>query len=389
MPSESPEIMSSAKVFSFTDWTIHHPSEPLPGDRLDAQFTALDRALGALSRDLKSIRRDDGALRDDVVSAASLTPDLRLHLTRYHTLFASVSEHALRAQNAANDVQAFGKTIEATLRKAEHYAAVAERAKHEITDFKTNVLQSAKDILNHVEEAAKNVKNAENSLASQQNAVTLSENAAENWAIVSYNWAEYLEGPIPADILAWTGIAGDHWSSRWWANQATLAAGDAWDAANSIDQGPPGPPGPPGADSTVPGPQGPQGPAGSTGPQGPPGADSTVPGPQGPQGPAGPQGEQGEPGEGGAAATFIGDAPPASPVEGQLWYESDSGLLFIWYDDGTSAQWVAATVPAVGEGGFADAPSDGQEYVRKDGAWVVSSGGGTGTVTIINSGSFW
>jgi hypothetical protein len=36
----------------------------------------------------------------------------------------------------------------------------------------------------------------------------------------------------------------------------------------------------------------------------------------------------------------ISDTPPASPTQGKLWYESDSGNTYIWYDDGTSAQWV-------------------------------------------------
>ena len=279
--------MSAAKIFSFTDWTIHHPSEPLPGDRLDAQFVVHQRALDDLKTSLSRLQRADGALQNDVVSAAALTPDLRLHITQYRTLFASVSEYALKAQAAANDVRAFGSTVEATLRKAEHHAAVAERAKHEIADFRTNALSAAKELLVQAETAIENVKSAENSLTQQQNAVTLSENAAENWAVASYHWAEYLDGPLPADTIAWMGISGSHWSSRWWANQAELAADNAWDAANSIEQGPIGP-------------QGPAGPAGEPGATGPKG-DAGSPGPQGPQGIQGPQGP---------AAAPPSDAPP-------------------------------------------------------------------------------
>jgi hypothetical protein len=52
---------------------------------------------------------------------------------------------------------------------------------------------------------------------------------------------------------------------------------------------------------------------------------------------------------------------------------------------------VAAMLAALG--GIPEAPNDGQEYVRKNNAWVVSSGGGGGdgdggTYTIINSGDF-
>jgi hypothetical protein len=36
----------------------------------------------------------------------------------------------------------------------------------------------------------------------------------------------------------------------------------------------------------------------------------------------------------------VGDNPPPNPALGQLWWDSDSGNLFIWYADGDSAQWV-------------------------------------------------
>ena len=43
--------------------------------------------------------------------------------------------------------------------------------------------------------------------------------------------------------------------------------------------------------------------------------------------------------------TAIGDTPPASPQEGDLWWNSndDSGRLYVYYDDGDSQQWVEAS----------------------------------------------
>ncbi len=45
---------------------------------------------------------------------------------------------------------------------------------------------------------------------------------------------------------------------------------------------------------------------------------------------------------GGAATAVvsIGDTPPASPVAGQLFWESDTGGLYVFYNDGNSQQWV-------------------------------------------------
>lgn len=45
---------------------------------------------------------------------------------------------------------------------------------------------------------------------------------------------------------------------------------------------------------------------------------------------------------GGSALVPIDDAAPASPMRGQLWWRSNLGQLYIYYDDGNSQQWVQA-----------------------------------------------
>ena len=40
----------------------------------------------------------------------------------------------------------------------------------------------------------------------------------------------------------------------------------------------------------------------------------------------------------------ISDTAPANPIPGQLWWESDTGNAFLWFDDGTSRQWVQFNV---------------------------------------------
>ena len=75
------------------------------------------------------------------------------------------------------------------------------------------------------------------------------------------------------------------------------------------------------------------------------------------------------------AAVIISDVPPANPAPGQLWWSSVNGELLLWYDDGDSQQWVAAT--DTGQG-LKDAPYDGNAYARKDGEWVEVEGDGSG-----------
>jgi hypothetical protein len=51
------------------------------------------------------------------------------------------------------------------------------------------------------------------------------------------------------------------------------------------------------------------------------------------------------------------DAPPAAPLQdGQLWWKSSTGVLYVWYDDGNTQQWVATS----GNAQIVD-----QNYVRK------------------------
>ena len=45
---------------------------------------------------------------------------------------------------------------------------------------------------------------------------------ASDYAQVAIAWAEHMPDTIPPNILAINSITGDHWSARWWANQAAL-----------------------------------------------------------------------------------------------------------------------------------------------------------------------
>jgi hypothetical protein len=44
----------------------------------------------------------------------------------------------------------------------------------------------------------------------------------------------------------------------------------------------------------------------------------------------------------GAGGATVGDTAPASPTQGEFWWDSIGGQLYVWYNDGTSAQWVVA-----------------------------------------------
>ena len=45
-------------------------------------------------------------------------------------------------------------------------------------------------------------------------------------------------------------------------------------------------------------------------------------------------------GGGSGASVLVSDTPPPSPAANSLWWESDTGNLYIYYNDGNSSQWV-------------------------------------------------
>jgi hypothetical protein len=53
----------------------------------------------------------------------------------------------------------------------------------------------------------------------------------------------------------------------------------------------------------------------------------------------GPAGSSG----GGGSAIIVSDTPPAGPVDNQQWWESDTGITWLYYNDGNTKQWVAMT----------------------------------------------
>jgi hypothetical protein len=79
--------------------------------------------------------------------------------------------------------------------------------------------------------------------------------------------------------------------------------------------------------NVVSGPQGPQGPAGSNG----------APGDAGPTGPEGPQGP----------GVILDTVPPISPTEGSLWYDTEGGNTYIFFD----STWVETSVSQIGPTG--------------------------------------
>lgn len=40
------------------------------------------------------------------------------------------------------------------------------------------------------------------------------------------------------------------------------------------------------------------------------------------------------------APVWMGDSAPAVPANGSLWFSSQSGFMYCYYNDGSSSQWI-------------------------------------------------
>lgn len=81
---------------------------------------------------------------------------------------------------------------------------------------------------------------------------------------------------------------------------------------------------------------------------------------------------------GGGSVITIADAAPTGTVANTLWWDSDSGDLFVNYNDLDSLQWVQINTKAAATTGITDAPSDGTPYSRQDAGWVAAAAGAGG-----------
>lgn len=77
----------------------------------------------------------------------------------------------------------------------------------------------------------------------------------------------------------------------------------------------------------------------------------------------------------------IGDTAPGSPIQGSLWWQSSTGIPYIYYNDGTSTQWVqlAERIGTPGSGGV------GSSGITLNSTFIT--GGTSGNILYDNSGT--
>ena len=207
------------RVFSFGDWSQHHPSEPPPGNWLDAQFDEIIDRIDAWDGQVRKAITHEGRIGPGIVGLSALDDDFRAFLDK--TLADSVKNLAFQlSEHAKGAVLAEKRAVEARI-TTEMVAARAKLAEEAVEHAEIRALAKIRDL--EAEIARIEARNAE--ITPLVGDLTAGAGSAEAWAESSRLWAEHMPDTLPDNALKVTDISGDHWSSRWWANQASNAFG--------------------------------------------------------------------------------------------------------------------------------------------------------------------
>ena len=213
------------KTFSFASWASDHPSDPVPGDRIDIEFNAHRAAIESLDQALSRLLRADGKLNHDLLTEESMPRDLLVALAgkTKREIQEFVDPLVAQTKHHLSDLEAAQFDLQATL-------AEIKQRQREATKLLDSTAALSEIVHAHARQAMQAVTRAANVQAQtieDANWQTLQANTSQDWALVSTTWAEFMDGnaTIPPNILASNSITGDHWSSRWWAHRAAGAAG--------------------------------------------------------------------------------------------------------------------------------------------------------------------
>jgi len=211
------------KIFDFGDWARSHPTEPPPGDMLDAQFEEIFRHLDRRDERIDAALRHDGVVANGAVQESSLSADLRRNLTA--ELQNAVKTDVETVRSALKAAESAKKDTQTALKKAQQAAGQVKQAADTVSGARDIALEQLTSAIATAEALIRRIDQVTPFLTNAQNDAKLAENTAYDWAVVSNDWAEHMPDTIPPNTLKMMDISGEHWSARWWANRADNAFG--------------------------------------------------------------------------------------------------------------------------------------------------------------------
>jgi len=94
-----------------------------------------------------------------------------------------------------------------------------------------------------------------------------------------------------------------------------------------------------------------------------------------------------------SAPVYVSVSPPANPIQGSLWYDSNNSYLNIWYKDLNGGQWISVTPfpqdTITQQGGTFEGPIYAQyEIPNNPAAFVTSDWVRRDVTTYLDQGSY-
>lgn len=104
--------------YGFANYQAAHPSDPLPGNEVDAELDAVEASAASLAAAIEDIRRSDGALQNEIVTEDSLDPTMALALSTNGALALSAAAVTAAANAASATASAATATTQAGIATA-------------------------------------------------------------------------------------------------------------------------------------------------------------------------------------------------------------------------------------------------------------------------------
>jgi hypothetical protein len=226
-------------LFSFSDWQQRNPTQPPPGDRLDAQIAELIDAVKSTQDRLAAMLRADGTLRAASIGIEQLNPEVGQALKAIAKWKDGFPDYIGQVRNVVSNAEHAEKNIALYAGDAEAAAVSAQQSLASLQRIKM-LIDEAVIANTHLVDAVTNEGSEAQNWANYSEAMASNAIAAKNEAL---QWAEYLAGPVvdaaaaPAYINGSPfpqglyyqpvegGLAG-LWSAKWWALYAQNLVGN-------------------------------------------------------------------------------------------------------------------------------------------------------------------
>ena len=222
--SAAPRLAPPARIYDFESHARVNPRLAPPGDRLDAQFNELIESIRTTQEVLARVVRSDGELRSGSVTPEALDPSFKTKL------FSEITKELSEIRDL---VKATSHEAKAQAESAARAAARASSGADFVGQESQKLQAQVQELLRRAETAKKVSLEAENRISDIQTsllarATVLEQDGASAgaYARASMEWAEHMPGTLPADTVAVMDVTGEHWSARWWANQASAVFGE-------------------------------------------------------------------------------------------------------------------------------------------------------------------